>query len=394
MTDEAAEIVVNKHRRPSTGGKTIDSYGDLMAQAFSHAGRILKPNGRAILAFPNSDDQVWETVQKALKTAGFETASAHLLNKGQPSIKGVKGVTGKENVTTFDLLLCLKHRGRAICAAPSNHPPPSFVDEVIHDALAGGGCPNDEMYSAVIRRALASNYSVSGITMPMIAQRCRDIGARFEDNRWLPAPSAEPRTISDDFVAGYITGDADLPRSHGGPSIDQPLAELSVSGGRSSAFYLAHSYHTKVPPEAITPFIEHYTKPGDVVLDPFCGSGMTGVAAALAGRRAILNDLSPAAIHLAWNHTRPCDPEALAEGFASIDANLAERFRSLYRTQDEHGQTALIHWTLWSSRHLCPSCHEAFCALGGHGSRHWKTWDKYRVSPLQEDRSALAAQVH
>ena len=33
-------------------------------------------------------------------------------------------------------------------------------------------------------------------------------------------------------------------------------------------------------PEAIAPFINHYTKPGDVVVDPFCGSGMTGVAAA------------------------------------------------------------------------------------------------------------------
>ena len=60
-------------------------------------------------AFSNSDDQVWQTVQKGLGDAGFEIV--HLLNKGQPSIKGVKGVTGKEHVTTLDLMLCLKTRG-------------------------------------------------------------------------------------------------------------------------------------------------------------------------------------------------------------------------------------------------------------------------------------------
>src|SRR5262249_4865259 len=84
-----------------------------------------------------------------------------------------------------------------------------------------------------------------------------------------------------------------------------------VAGTRNTELYNAHSYHTKVPPEAIVPFFEHYTRPGDVVLDPFCGSGMTGVAAALAGRRAILNDLSVAATHLSFNHTRPCDHQKL-----------------------------------------------------------------------------------
>src|SRR5437016_1297713 len=49
--------------------------------------------------------------------------------------------------------------------------------------------------------------------------------------------------------------------------------------GKNDPIYNAHSYHTKVPPRAIIPYLLHYTEPGDVVLDPFCGSGMTGVAA-------------------------------------------------------------------------------------------------------------------
>jgi hypothetical protein len=47
-----------------------------------------------------------------------------------------------------------------------------------------------------------------------------------------------------------------------------------VAGGKGFVFY--HSYHTKAPPEGIVPMIEHYTHPGDFILDPFCGSRMTG----------------------------------------------------------------------------------------------------------------------
>lgn len=362
MTDETAEIVVNKHRNSAAGGKTIQDYGDLMGQAFSHAARVLKPGGRAVLAFSNSDDKVWQSIQTALQEAGLDTDSVHMLNKGQPSIKGVKGVAGKENVTTFDLMLCLQHRPTTVSVPLSNPPPTSMVDQIIRDAYAAGKIHNDEIYSAVVQAALAGNYSISGITMPSIAQRSAELGVHEHEGLWTPtarnkiAPSSEPA----DFVAGYIAAPGELPRGGGSPSINDPMPTLRVMGGRGSAFYLAHSYHTKVPPEAITPFIEHYTKPGDVILDPFCGSGMTGVAAALAGRKAILNDLSPAAVHLAWNHTHPCDPDALAAGFAAIEGKIGEAVDALYRTEHTDGSAGLIHWTLWSTKYCCPNCHHNF----------------------------------
>ena len=58
---------------------------------------------------------------------------------------------------------------------------------------------------------------------------------------------------------------------------------MDVSEGKTDPIYKAHSYHTKVPHLAIVPSILHYTEPGDVVLDGFCGSGMTGVAAQWCG---------------------------------------------------------------------------------------------------------------
>ena len=58
----------------------------------------------------------------------------------------------------------------------------------------------------------------------------------------------------------------------------EPFA-ADVSEGKNDPIYNAHSYHTKVPHKAIMRYILHYTDPGDIVLDGFCGTGMTGVAA-------------------------------------------------------------------------------------------------------------------
>jgi 16S rRNA G966 N2-methylase RsmD len=99
------------------------------------------------------------------------------------------------------------------------------------------------------------------------------------------------------------------------PAASPFAADLRI--GRHDPYSLAHTYHTKVSPLAIVQYVQHFTRPGDVVLDFFCGSGMTGLAAAgadlnllegrpyLSGsqpRRAVLIDLCPAATHIAAGH--------------------------------------------------------------------------------------------
>ena len=251
LTDDTAEIVVNKHRTHAAGGKNVDDYGDLMRQSFEHAARVLRLGGRAILAFSNSDHQVWAAVQKALGDAGFETERVHLLSKGQPSIKGVKGVTGRENVTTLDLVLCLEHRTRAVQMPVPFAPPASMIEEVIRNSLSVRPERTDEIYSAVIRAVVEANYSVSGIDMPMIAERCTAMGAREVDGRWtMPSLAA---TAKEPFFAGYLASPEALPRSTGAAPVETPMGKLRVAGGRNSALYLAHSYHTKVPPRRLPP---------------------------------------------------------------------------------------------------------------------------------------------
>ena len=76
-------------------------------------------------------------------------------------------------------------------------------------------------------------------------------------------------------ISCAITANPTTPASH---IAAQPQA-VDASEGKTDPIYTAHSYHTKVPHQPIMQAILHYTEPGDVVLDGFAGSGMTGVAA-------------------------------------------------------------------------------------------------------------------
>lgn len=137
----------------------------------------------------------------------------------------------------------------------------------------------------------------------------------------------------------------------------QPVPSV-VSSPKTSAAYQLHSYPTKIPPEAITPFIEASTEPGAVVLDPFCGSGMTGLAAQRCGRSAVLSDLSPGAVHLARNHNNVAPAESLLDALSILDRTWMRRAESsLYATTcPTCSGLALTRHTIWSDVHSCGEC--------------------------------------
>lgn len=158
---------------------------------------------------------------------------------------------------------------------------------------------------------------------------------------------------------------------------------IDVSVGKTDALYKAHSYHTKVPHLAIVPSILHYTKPGEIVLDGFCGSGMTGVAALWCGsapdsyrkqlealwkheglpapewgtRLPVLNDLSPAATMIAAGYTLPFDIEAFADRAQQLLDAVQEELGWMYETRHVGGRAkARINFTVWSEVFTCPEC--------------------------------------
>ena len=61
---------------------------------------------------------------------------------------------------------------------------------------------------------------------------------------------------------------------------DVPPFDRPITTTKATAIYNMHTYWSKKPHDAIRQYIRHYTQPGDLVLDPMCGSGGTALAAA------------------------------------------------------------------------------------------------------------------
>lgn len=142
-----------------------------------------------------------------------------------------------------------------------------------------------------------------------------------------------------------------------------------VSEGKHDGIYNVHSYHTKVPPKAIMTYLNHYTKPGDLVLDTFSGSGMTGIAAQQCNtgkRNAILLDLSPYATFLSSNYNAPISSNVVSE-IENILDKAEHKYSTIYQTNHVingeiqygiHGEPIKgnVDYTIWSDVFFCPNC--------------------------------------
>ena len=175
----------------------------------------------------------------------------------------------------------------------------------------------------------------------------------------------------------------------------EPFA-TDVREGKNDPIYNAHSYHTKVPHKAIMRYILHYTEPGDIVFDGFCGTGMTGVAAQMCGnretveslgyqvkpdgtiiqqetdkdgktrwvpfsklgaRRTLLNDLSPAATFIAYNYNTPVDVKAFENSARKVIKEFDKKTKWMWETLHSDGKTiGKINYTVWSEVYSCPEC--------------------------------------
>lgn len=143
-----------------------------------------------------------------------------------------------------------------------------------------------------------------------------------------PYYTACPNPFLEDFVRHY-----GRPYSPTEKYSREPFTS-DVSEGKNDPIYNAHSYHTKVPHKAIMRYINHYTQPGDVVLDGFCGTGMTGVASAhvAGGRSAILLDLSPIATFISRNLNGSLDSIRFSEAAEMLIRDIETTHPDLYLT--------------------------------------------------------------
>jgi DNA methylase len=92
-----------------------------------------------------------------------------------------------------------------------------------------------------------------------------------------------------------------------------------------------HTYCARFPSEIVEAMLERYTKPGDSVFDPFCGSGTTLVASLAHRRRVTGTDIDVLAGMLSEVKCSPLTPACYAEWRAQFAARLARDFEEIGR---------------------------------------------------------------
>ncbi|MBN2287369.1 MAG: hypothetical protein JXI43_13040, partial [Tissierellales bacterium] len=209
-----------------------------------------------------------------------------------------------------------------------------------------------------------------------------------------PYYTACPNPWIDDYIELW---EAEKPEQPEGWTYHREPFASAVREGKYHPIYRIHSYGTKAPHRAIMKYILHYTNPGDIVFDGFCGTGMTGIAAKMCGnkkeiedlgyivredgiiyqetldsegekqysplskigsRKVILNDLSPIATYIAHNINSPLNYFEFENEARKIINEVEHECSWMYETKHTDGRLGEINYMVWSDVFICPSCSE------------------------------------
>jgi DNA modification methylase len=106
-----------------------------------------------------------------------------------------------------------------------------------------------------------------------------------------------------------------------------------------TGIYSLHKYWSKKPYNLVRAYIEKYSEEGDIVLDPFCGSGITAIESLITRRKAVALDLNPMASFITKMSVIPVDIHRLTREFDALKKKVKPKVDSLYQT-------------------VCPSCQQ------------------------------------
>lgn len=145
--------------------------------------------------------------------------------------------------------------------------------------------------------------------------------------------------------------------------------------------YNWHKFWSRKTWNVVGEFIKTYAKPGEVVFDPFAGSGVVAMEALKNKRRAIVCDLLPVSTEIIRLTIKPVSETALYNAFKRVEEKVKNRILSLYKTPCRKCHKEIpFTCSVWENQEMvevryqsCPHC----------GDRREKT------PPIKEDRELL-----
>ena len=136
----------------------------------------------------------------------------------------------------------------------------------------------------------------------------------------------------------------------------EPIDHAVIAKPHTPA-YKMHRYFARRPWSVFRALIEHYSNPGSIVLDPFCGGGVTVVEGLRLGRKVIGVDLNSLATFITRMEATDVDLDELQAAFDAVEAACREKIEALYMTTcPKCGERVAADWFEWSNVVECREC--------------------------------------
>lgn len=121
--------------------------------------------------------------------------------------------------------------------------------------------------------------------------------------------------------------------------------------------YKMHKYFARRPQNVFRALAENYSKPGDTILDVFCGGGVTLFEGLSVGRKVIANDINPLATFVSEMEVTHVDQAEYISAITEIRDDVKTFSDQLFSTHDrESGILRPVRWYELAYKAKCPKC--------------------------------------
>lgn len=190
----------------------------------------------------------------------------------------------------------------------------------------------EQVYSYASHNEIRSNYfalcnglefsifKTNGDSKPILFFEVENIEAHWAELKALLSPTSFQ--LGKQFVYERAAFEAKTNFEYDNRPL---LKEIPVRKRAAKRHFGVHGYFTRQAWNVVAEYIKHFSQPGDLVLDPFGGSGITAVEALMNRRKSINIDLNPMAIFMVKALIAPIDQAELTQAFEEVKAEYLKK---------------------------------------------------------------------
>jgi DNA modification methylase len=158
----------------------------------------------------------------------------------------------------------------------------------------------------------------------------------------------------------------------------------AISPKTHTPLYLMHKYWARKPHNVVAKYIKVYSKEGEIVLDPFVGSGVTAIESLRSGRKVIATDLDPMSSFITRMSVLPIKLDEFKKQFIEIKKKVKTAIDSLYKTRcSKCNKITTASAFIWKNNNPISVRYTCNCSKG----TQWKevsTVDLKKITKIEE----------